>query len=139
MRKRTVRQVAVWVLPALMGTSACRSNSTPTTPPPPPPGFTLNPCSGPDTVNLAVDESTLVDCTNGGTTVTLAGNGASYVVVAQMPTDAVANQFVSYSLATGTRVRGAVVEPGRRAGDRRTPGRPPRSSARRPHRRRRAI
>ncbi len=101
MTNRTVRRLAAWSAVALLATAACSKTPTSTTTPPPS-SFTLNPCSGPDTLDLAVNASALVDCTNGGTTLTLAGNGASYLIVAQMPTDAVANQTVRYQLASGT-------------------------------------
>ena len=42
-----------------------------------------------------------MDCSNGGTTVTLAGAGASYLVVPEFATDQAPFQLVSYSLATG--------------------------------------
>src|SRR5262249_41046944 len=51
---------------------------------------------------LAVAQASRVDCSNGGTTITLAGGGASYLVVPQFATDAVADQWVSYSMASGT-------------------------------------
>lgn len=43
-----------------------------------------------------------MDCSTGGTTVTLAGNGASYLVVPQFATDQGANTAVSYMLSSGT-------------------------------------
>ena len=42
-----------------------------------------------------------MDCSTGGTTVTLAGNGASYLVVPQFATDQGANAAVSYTLSSG--------------------------------------
>ena len=63
--------------------------------------FQKNPCSPTGTVQLEAAHATLLDCSGGGNTVTLAGNGASYLVVAQFPTNQVANQQVQYRLETG--------------------------------------
>ncbi len=63
--------------------------------------FTSNPCSPVGTLTLASAQAARIDCTNGGTTLTLAGNGASYVIVPQFPTNLVVNQSVPYTLATG--------------------------------------
>src|SRR5579862_2131883 len=67
-----------------------------------PGSFARNPCNPAATVQLDATQSVLMDCTNGGTTVTLAGHGASYLVVPQFPTNSVANLPVSYTLATGS-------------------------------------
>jgi hypothetical protein len=64
--------------------------------------FKNSPCGAGGTVTMAVNTATRVDCSNGGTTVTLAGNGASYVVIPELPTDQVADNFVVYHLASGT-------------------------------------
>ncbi|MFI5310876.1 MAG: hypothetical protein ACHQQ3_06555 [Gemmatimonadales bacterium] len=64
--------------------------------------FSSNPCVAATNVQLSVAQATRIDCSNGGTTVTLAGNGASYLVVPQFATDQIANQFYSYTMATGT-------------------------------------
>ena len=66
--------------------------------------FTLNPCSVSGTLTLSVAQTARVDCSNGGTTVTLAGNGASYVVVAQFPVDLVPNGLVPYHVSSGTAI-----------------------------------
>jgi hypothetical protein len=63
--------------------------------------FVNNPCSAIGTVTLAEAQATRVDCGNGGTTVTLAGNGASYLVVPQFATDQGTNQAVLYNVASG--------------------------------------
>ncbi|MFI5208020.1 MAG: hypothetical protein ACHQX4_08375 [Gemmatimonadales bacterium] len=63
--------------------------------------FVSNPCSPTGTVSVLVNTATRIDCSNGGTTFTLEGGGASYLVVPQFVTDAVANNWVYYSLATG--------------------------------------
>src|ERR1035437_371202 len=61
----------------------------------------LNPCSTSGTLTLAPATAARIDCSAGGTTLTLAGNGASYLIVPQFPTDQAANQFVDYQLFTG--------------------------------------
>lgn len=83
---------------------ACSSSDTPTTPVTPTGGntFKLSPCSQTGTLTLAVATATRVDCSNGGTTVTLAGNGASYVILTQFPVDLVPDTFVDYRIFTGT-------------------------------------
>jgi hypothetical protein len=78
---------------------ACSSNTVPTATGPS--TFVTNPCSPTATLQLAVAQGALLDCGAGGTTVTLAGNGASYLIIPQFPTNQVANQPVSYTLATG--------------------------------------
>ncbi len=82
---------------------ACGSGTDTTTIPPPPGPITFasNPCTPTGTLTLTVATSTRVDCTNGGTTLTLAGNGASYLIIPQFPTNLVVNQAVSYTLTTG--------------------------------------
>src|ERR1019366_2773806 len=64
-------------------------------------GITLNPCGSAGTLSLSVATSTRVDCSAGGTTVTLAGNGASYLIVPQFPTDQVPVSYVNYQMYTG--------------------------------------
>src|SRR5439155_5201011 len=66
--------------------------------------FTINPCSVSGTLTLSVAQTARVDCSNGGTTVTLAGNGASYLVVAQFPVDLVPNGLVPYHVSSGTAI-----------------------------------
>src|SRR5579862_2217197 len=62
----------------------------------------LNPCSVSGTLTLASAQAMRVDCSNGGTTLTLAGSGASYLVVPQFPTDQAADEFVDYQMFTGS-------------------------------------
>jgi hypothetical protein len=64
--------------------------------------FKNAPCSASGTVQLAVAQTARIDCTNGGTTVTLGGNGASYLVVAEFAVDQVPDNFVPYRLVAGT-------------------------------------
>lgn len=98
-----------WIpLPLLLvALAACGSDTTPTatttptTPTTPGTSFKSNPCPG-GTVQLGIAQSTRVDCSAGGTTVTLVGNGASYIIVPEFATDQVANTFVKYSIASGT-------------------------------------
>ncbi len=84
------------ICPALA--MACSSAATPPTQPPPT-SFAVNPCSVAGTLQLNVAQAARVDCSNGGTTVTVAGNGASYLVVPEFATDQAANTPVLYSLA----------------------------------------
>jgi hypothetical protein len=64
-------------------------------------GIALNPCGGTGTVSLAVATTIRVDCSSGGTTLTLAGTGASYLIVPQFPTDQVPVSYVNYQMYTG--------------------------------------
>ena len=64
--------------------------------------FTRNPCLPSDTVQLAVAATLRLDCSNGGTTVTFAGAGASYLIVPEFATDQAPFQLVDYSVASGT-------------------------------------
>jgi hypothetical protein len=63
--------------------------------------FTSNPCLPGDTVQLAAAATLRVDCSNGGTTVTFAGAGASYLIVPEFATDQAAFQLLGYQLASG--------------------------------------
>ncbi len=69
----------------------------------------VNPCSVTGTLTLAVAATARVDCTNGGTTVTVAGNGASYLVIPEFPTDNAANSDVLYNVAAATTTASASV------------------------------
>jgi hypothetical protein len=85
--------------------SACGGSST--TPNPGPISFTRNPCSPTTNVVLAEAQAALIDCSNGGTTVTLAGNGASYLIVPQYASNQPSNTLFPYSIATGNLVAAA--------------------------------
>jgi hypothetical protein len=78
--------------------AACSSHDS--TAPTPTPTFAKSPCSVSGTLQLDVAQTARVDCSNGGTTVTLAGGGASYLVIAQLPVDLVANTLVSYHVSS---------------------------------------
>lgn len=69
---------------------------------PPAVAFSNNPCNPNATVQLAVAQSARIDCSAGGATITLAGGGASYLVVPQLATNQVPLSRVSYSLASGS-------------------------------------
>lgn len=89
----------------LAAVAACSSSSSSVTPPPitkPPVTITANPCSVTGTLQLSVAQAARVDCSNGGTTVTVAGNGASYLVVPEFATDLATNALVSYSLSAAS-------------------------------------
>jgi hypothetical protein len=87
----------------LFGLAMACSNHDATTAPSGP-SFTINPCSVSGTLQLNVAQTARVDCSNGGTTVTLAGNGASYLVVAQFAVDLVPNALVPYHVSTGSAI-----------------------------------
>jgi hypothetical protein len=101
---------------AVVAAAACSSNATTA---PPPLTFTRNPCLPADTLRLAVAATARLDCSNGGTTVTFAGGGASYLIVPEFATDQAPFQLVDYSVASGalsavataSRVRAATQAP----------------------------
>src|ERR1051325_6128439 len=86
---------------AAVALAACGSAEPPTTPTQPI-SFANNPCGSGGTVQLAQATAGLVDCSNGGATVSFTGNGASYLVVAQFAGSEGPNQPFSYGLASGT-------------------------------------
>lgn len=96
---RLVSLAAAALLAAGCGGSSVTGNSN--TPPPSSVSFKVNPCSVSGTLQLNVDQAARVDCSNGGTTVTVAGNGASYLVVPEFATDQATDAPVTYSLAAG--------------------------------------
>ena len=81
----------------VLAAAACSSDHEPTSPSQTP-SFALHPCSVTGTLQLASAAASRVDCGNGGTTVTLAGNGASYLILPQFAASLVPNTFVSYRL-----------------------------------------
>jgi len=64
--------------------------------------YQSNPCASPDTVSVVAARTQLIDCSNGGTTVTFAGSGASYLIVPEFATDNAPFAFVEYAVASGT-------------------------------------
>lgn len=87
---------------ALVAATACSNHDATTAPGSGGTSFNNNPCSVSGTLQLAVAQTARVDCGNGGTTITLAGNGASYLVVAQYAASLVPNAFVPYHVSSGT-------------------------------------
>jgi hypothetical protein len=81
---------------------ACNNGSESPTTPTGSNSFKAAPCSQATTLQLAVATATRVDCANGGTTVTLAGNGASYLVAAQFAVDLVPDTLIRYRVSSGT-------------------------------------
>jgi hypothetical protein len=73
-----------------------------------PPPIKINPCGITGTLTLAVATAARADCSAGGTTLTLAGNGASYYIVPQFPTDQVPVAYVDYQMFTGSVAAAAV-------------------------------
>ncbi len=90
------------------------------------------PCA-PASPGLQVVQAARVDCTNGGTYVKLAADGATYLVVAQFPTAHAVDHPVSYSLYADTALNQPSAD---RVGDRRAsllPGTTPQSLTARSH------
>jgi hypothetical protein len=118
MRTRAAPKHVV-VLAALVVAAGCGApNDGPTTPP-----VDSTTACAPATVTLGVAEAERVDCSNGGVRVQLAGNGASYLVVAQFPTSQAPIGLVAYSLsadatasALASRVRAPATALHRQAG-----------------------
>ncbi|HEY5220141.1 MAG TPA: hypothetical protein VIJ16_10055, partial [Gemmatimonadaceae bacterium] len=107
MRVSVVRALApafVLLVAAACGSATTDSTTktTTTTTTTGPISFKSNPCSITGTLTLASAQTARVDCTNGGTTVTVAGNGASYLVVAELPTDNAVDGYVSYNVAASS-------------------------------------
>jgi hypothetical protein len=98
MRRLNIRSLTL----ALAAAAGCASHDAPTAPGGP--SFTTSPCSATGTLQLSPGQAARVDCSNGGTTVTLAGNGASYLVVAQFAVDRVPDTFIPYHLSSGTAI-----------------------------------
>jgi len=88
---------------AAFGVAAC-SNGHDAVTAPPGPSLAGSPCSPAGTLQLSSATAARIDCGNGGTTVTLAGNGASYLVVPQFAVSLVPNTSVSYRLMSGNAI-----------------------------------
>src|SRR5450759_396759 len=97
MRIRWIAAFAFVLGACSKGTEPTAANSTTTTH-----TLKINPCSSAGTLQLAVAQAARSDCSNGGTTLTLAGNGASYLIVPQFATDQATKQFVPYTMYTGS-------------------------------------
>src|ERR1041385_2121786 len=82
--------------------AACGSAEPPTSSSSLPISFANNPCGPGQPIQLGVGQTSLVDCSNGGATVSFTGSGASYLVVAQFAGSQGPNQPFDYSLASGT-------------------------------------
>ena len=87
------------LLPALVFAAACDNNGV--TSASGPISITANPCSPAGTLTLAVATTARIDCSQGGTTLTLAGGGASYLIVPQFPTDQANDQLIPYQMFSG--------------------------------------
>ena len=59
-------------------------------------------CAPSGTLQLGIAQAARIDCSQGGTTVSLAGNGASYLIVPQFAVDLVPNNLVAYRLNSGS-------------------------------------
>ena len=96
------RSIVTCLALSVAGLAACSNRDAPTAPAVP--SFSNLPCSATGTLSLSSAQAARVDCSNGGTTVTLAGNGASYLVVAQFAADLVPDVFVPYHLSSGVAI-----------------------------------
>ena len=67
------------------------------------------PCSVTGTLQLSANQAARVDCSNGGTTLTLTGDGASYLVVPQFAASLVPNTQVSYRLNSSAAASASIV------------------------------
>jgi hypothetical protein len=79
----------------LIGASACHGDATA-----PPSPQSANACSVSGTLQLAVNQAARVDCSNGGMSLTLTGNGASYLVVPQFAASLVPNTPTAFRLTS---------------------------------------
>jgi hypothetical protein len=100
MRRHPIYSLAL----AFVAAAGCSNHDATTGPTTGGGSFTVNPCSISGTLTLDAGQTALSDCSNGGTTLTLAGNGASYLVVAQFAASLVPNTFVPYHVSSGTAI-----------------------------------
>ncbi|HVO34647.1 MAG TPA: hypothetical protein VMT21_03710, partial [Gemmatimonadales bacterium] len=98
--RRIARRLGACALAAVAAT-ACYNLET-TSPRGATLNFKSNPCRSPDTVQLSVAQTQRIDCSNGGTTVTFAAAGASYLIVPEFATDQAPFQFIEYAVDSGT-------------------------------------
>lgn len=103
-RTRSRAAVCAPVVALLLTLSACGDSKSSSTAPVVSTGlqFTSNPCTNGAAVSLQPAQSIRVDCSNGGNTITLAGGGATYLMVPQFPTNALSAQWYPYTFASGS-------------------------------------
>ncbi len=108
-RHRTVVGVAFSVI--AIAVNGCANGSEPTTGPTTStgPSFSSTPCSVAGTLQLSSAQAARVDCTNGGNALTLAGGGASYIVVPQFAVSQVPMTFVPFRLNVGVGAAASLV------------------------------
>jgi hypothetical protein len=70
---------------------------------------TGSPCSVTGTLQLSTSQAARVDCTNGGTSLTLAGNGASYLIVPQFAVSLVPDAQTAFRLVASTSASSSLV------------------------------
>ena len=97
------RARAAWCI-AAMTLSACKGGEKMITPP-----NTAKPCGSGGTVQLSTLQAATISC-SAGTTVTLPGGGASYLVVPQYATGNAVNRAVSYTLGIAGGATASIVE-----------------------------
>jgi hypothetical protein len=102
MEEQMTHRQSLWLCRALLAGVLAGCSSDSSTPSNSAPGiFASNPCTPTGTLSLSVTQVARIDCSAGGTTLTLAGNGASYLIVPQFATNLVVDQPVDYTFATG--------------------------------------
>lgn len=87
---------AAALVPTVAAIAACSHSDGSTAPPVPP--VQLTACTG-GTVQLSANQAARVDCANGGNSLTLAGNGASYLLVPQFASGTAPNTAVPFTLS----------------------------------------
>lgn len=100
-----VRLRAAALVPTLAAIAAC-SHSDATGPKTSP--VTLTACTG-GSVQLSANQAARVDCANGGNSLTLPGNGASYLLVPQFATDNASDVGVPFTLSNPTGTASAAI------------------------------
>ncbi len=65
------------------------------------PTLQANPCTGGSSLQLTVNQAARIDCSNGGTTISLPGNGASYLLVPQFATETAPDSPVPFVIGLG--------------------------------------
>jgi hypothetical protein len=102
-------RIGLCLLGGALFASACADHQP--TPPTPVPQLSGAPCVAAGSLQLSVAQDARIDCGNGGTIVTVAANGASYLVVPQLPVDRVSRNPVSYRLSSNLAATVAAIVP----------------------------
>lgn len=105
---RRTRYNAACVLLLAVGISCTTNGTEPSTSSPGGPTLSITPCSTAGTLQLSSAQSARVDCSNGGTGVTLAAAGASYIIAPQLVVGDVPLAFIPYRLRAGAGVSASI-------------------------------